>query len=234
MFMNKIAKCITASFLCFILMSTFTVRSYAYGKCDKVYRKGQDSNMRIALTFDDGPHPRYTKMILDILNEYEITATFFVIGKNIENYPESMKLISDAGCEIGNHTYTHARLDRLSQEQIEDEISRCETLIVSVTGKHSKVIRPPHGFISDELIAVSQKMDYDTVLWSIDTEDWALTPSIDIYKSVLGNINSGDIILMHDYVSGGNTTCGALRKIIPELLDRGYEFVTVSELLNCE
>ena len=119
----------------------------------------------------------------------------------------------------------------LSPEQIKSEIDKCENVIYTVTGKHTSVLRPPHGFVSENFAKVTSTMGYDVVLWSIDTRDWSLTPSNTIYTTVMKNLKGGDIILMHDYVSGGNTTCDALRKIIPELLSQGYEFVTISELI---
>ena len=215
-----------------LLLAVLSVNAGAEEKYGHVYCKNSDNSKKIALTFDDGPHPRYTPQILEILEEYGVTATFFVIGVNAENYPESLRLIAESGCEIGNHTYSHTRIDKISAEELEKEIEKCEKAIYSVTGKSTVLFRPPQGRVPKNLLAVSAKRGYNVVLWSIDTLDWSHNPSDNICSSVMENLRGGDIILMHDYVSGKNTTCEALRRLIPELLAKGYEFVTVSELLQ--
>ena len=199
----------------------------------KVYHRmeADECEKRIALTFDDGPHPRITKEIISILREYGITATFFVIGQNADNYPETMKLLSETGYEIGNHTYSHKNLKKMSEQEIKSEFDKCNEAL-SRFGVYPTLMRPPEGFFSEEVIRVSRGMDYDIILWSIDTLDWAHTPSNDIVRKVLENVKGGDIILMHDYLSGYGGTTDALRVIIPELLERGFEFVTVSELIS--
>ena len=197
-----------------------------------VYCRNTSNLKQIALTFDDGPHPRYTKEILSILNEYGIIATFFVIGVNAELYPEPLKMIAEAGCEIGNHTYSHDCLLKCSSEQIRREIEHCQKVIQERIGIRPVLFRPPQGATSESVKVVSKEMEYDIILWSIDTLDWELLPSEQIANTVLNQVKGGDIILMHDYVSSGNATCDALRIIIPELLARGYEFVTVSTLIH--
>lgn len=204
----------------------------AQGAYGKVYCRNASCQGKIALTFDDGPHPRYTEEILSILKEYGVTATFFIIGVNAENYPEDLQRIVDAGCEIGNHTYSHLPIKRLSESELRVEIVRCEETIQRLCGISPRIFRPPEGMISDDLRKLLYEMNYDIVLWSIDTMDWAMTPSAQIYQNVTASVRGGDIILMHDYVSGGNTTCQALRLLIPTLLARGYEFVTVSEMIQ--
>ena len=197
-----------------------------------VYCRNSSHMKQIALTFDDGPHPRYTKEILSILEEYGIVATFFVIGVNAELYPEPLMNIAQSGCEIGNHTYSHARLAKLSANQIRNEIEQCRRVVEERIGIRPVLFRPPQGATSECVKVVSREMECDVILWSIDTLDWELRPPEQISKTVLEQIKGGDIILMHDYVSGGNSTCEALRIIIPEILARGYEFVTVSQLIH--
>ena len=197
-----------------------------------VYCRNSSNSGKIALTFDDGPHPRYTEEILNILAEYNIKATFFIIGVNAENYPEDLQKIIESGCEIGNHTYSHVRINKLDQTQIRHQITKCEDTLYQLTGIRPCVFRPPEGILSKCLNNIVEEMNYNVVLWSIDTLDWAMNPSEKISETVMKNLKGGDIILMHDYVSGGNTTCEALRLIIPQILAKGYEFVTVSELIN--
>jgi len=215
-----------------LIISALCNVSFANETYGHVYCRSETQSKRVALTFDDGPHPRYTEQILDILEEYGIRATFFIIGVNAENYPESLQKIVDSGCEIGNHTYSHVRLTGLSEDEIEKEIKKCENVLYDMTGKRPTVFRPPQGFISDNLLPVVSRNGYNIALWSIDTLDWSLNRPDRICATVTKNLRGGDIILMHDYVSGGNTTCDALKRFIPQLLSEGYEFVTVSELIS--
>ncbi|MBQ9085864.1 MAG: polysaccharide deacetylase family protein [Clostridia bacterium] len=227
--MKKIIGIILPLILIFHCSVSVLGTSQEYGA---IYCRNSSHLKQVALTFDDGPHPRYTKEILSILDEFNVTATFFIIGVNAERYPEDLKRIVNAGCEIGNHTYSHTRLSQLSSKQVRWEIERCQTVVQNLVGIRPVFFRPPQGAASESVKTVSREMEYDIILWSIDTRDWELTPSAQIAATVLSQLKGGDIILMHDYVSGGNTTCDALRIIIPEILSRGYEFVTVSDLID--
>lgn len=192
----------------------------------------QSSGKSIALTFDDGPHPRYTKEILDILEEYGVRATFFFIGVNVEAYPEAAKLVQAAGHEIGNHTYSHKILRDLSYDETCAEIDSGEWAVFDCTGLKTNLLRPPEGKMGDALLAATEEREYNVICWSVDTLDWAHTPTDKIVENVLSSTEAGDIILFHDFVSGESPTPAALRQIIPTLIERGYEFVTVSELLE--
>lgn len=198
---------------------------------DIVYRKATNTNMQIALTFDDGPHPGRTPEILDILEKYGITATFFVIGQNVEYYPEVFERTIAEGHEIGNHTYGHRVLSRLSEKEIEGEISAFNDAIDTYYKESVSIIRPPEGSYNDSLREYADKSGTKIVLWSVDTMDWAHRTVDNIVETVLSETDGGDIILMHDYISGDSPTPEALEIIIPELLERGFEFVTVSKLL---
>ena len=223
--------------ICLILSFVITIaflssnNIYANEKEDnKVFSQNREKSNMIALTFDDGPHPRYTPQIIEILKEYGVTATFFIIGINAVNYPDAMQAIVDSGCEIGNHTFSHHTLVGSREESIYN-IMRCEEEISRYINTDKKLLRPPEGKLTSETISAANSLDYNIILWSIDTLDWNHTSSASIAKNVLSSVKGGDIILMHDYVSGKNTTCEALRTIIPQLLARGYKFVTVSELI---
>ena len=218
--------------LLLVISLAFRMPIFSAEEQRRVYCRQLGDSKRIALTFDDGPHPRYTKEILEILKEYGVTATFFVIGVNAENYPQALRELADSGCEIGNHTYSHTRLTQMSEDDIKNEIQRCEEILMKSVGVKPCVFRPPEGMYPKESERIIEEMGYDIILWSIDTKDWARTPSHQIEQMVLSRTKGGDIILMHDYVSGGNTTCPALRNLIPRLLAQGYEFVTVSELIG--
>ena len=193
----------------------------------------QSSKKNIALTFDDGPHPVHTPEILDILAEYGIKATFFVIGENATWYGDLVKTEYESGHEIGNHTYSHhMNLKKLSYDGICAEIENAENVIYENIEYRTKLLRPPGGIYSDTLLRAAADNDYNIICWSVDTRDWAHTPTDEIVKNVLSSVKEGDIILFHDYVSGESPTPAALKQIIPILLDEGYNFVTVSELMT--
>ena len=197
-----------------------------------IFQATINDKKQIALTFDDGPHPYRTPQILDILDKYNIKATFFLIGKNIEYYPEVVNREISAGHEIGNHTYSHSQLDKLKKDEIKEEISVFENALSKVSDYHTSIIRPPCGCYSEALCAVANETNHKIILWSIDTKDWAHTPVNTIVENILTNAKSGDIILMHDYIAGDSPTPKVLEIIIPKLLSEGYEFVTVSELIK--
>lgn len=205
---------------------------FAEGNSSIVFWRSREPTKKIALTFDDGPHPRYTERILKILDKYGVKATFFVIGVNIQNYPEPLKLIRAAGHEIANHSYTHDNSKDLSAANAINEMKSCEELIYNTVGIKPKLFRPPRGANNADVENAAREMGYSVVLWSVDTLDWKNTPPEDIFDKVCNGVHGGDIILMHDYTSGKNTTCDALSMIIPRLLEKGYEFVTVSELIK--
>lgn len=197
-----------------------------------IYRKKENDYMKIALTFDDGPHPRYTPQILDILDKYGIKATFFAIGINADRYPDTMEMVINRGHEIGNHTYTHPHVDRIDSVTLHGEIERCENALFSHTDYKTKLFRPPEGMIDGYVKSVIKQLDYKVILWDIDTMDWAHTPPEVIAENVINNVSSGDIILMHDYISYYSPTPEALERFIPILLEKGYKFVVISELIG--
>ena len=197
-----------------------------------VYNSNIHAGKKIALTFDDGPHPRLTQKVLDILDKYSIKATFFVIGVNVKNYPKQLEMIIDKGHEIGNHTYSHNLLKSIPKEKIEKEISDTEKEIKNIRDYDLKLLRPPCGFYDEKLEKIAMDKGSKIVLWSIDTLDWSHASAKNMSRKILKNAKDGDIILFHDYVSGEYNTPETLEIIIPILLEKGYEFVTVSELLQ--
>ncbi len=186
----------------------------------------------IALTFDDGPHPRYTERILAVLAKHDVKATFFMVGINVERYPAAAKAVVDAGHEIGNHTYHHAHLAGMNEGDTRDEVDACARRILDICGASPLLFRAPEGTRGETLHTLLDSMGYRQILWNVDTLDWKGRESGDIAKTVLRKVRGGDIILMHDYVSGKLQSEAALGLIIPALKARGYRFVTVSELLT--
>ena len=216
---------------CFVLVTNADHIAYA-NETKRVYSKNREKIGQVALTFDDGPHPRYTKAILDILEEYHITATFFVIGKNMELYGAAARRAAAEGHEIGNHTYAHPTLSGISDLAFEREIQMNEALIEEYTGKLPTVFRPPEGYCTPTVERIATKNGSTVILWNVDTRDWAGCPSDMIVRNVMKNTVPGSIILFHDYVGKNSTTIAALKEILPRLSAAGYRFVTVSELIE--
>lgn len=225
--MRKVGCIIMALALCLSL----TLPALAAPKIIYSHATGSKTP-RVALTFDDGPHPVYTPKILEILEEYGARATFFVVGSNADAHPELLKSAVAKGHEIGNHTYNHDHMAKLSEQEILDNIEQCSKTIERITGKAPSLFRPPEGVCNNEIKTVCYDKDLQIVLWSIDTRDWAHTPAAAICKNVRTNVKDGSIILMHDFTGKNSPTPEALRCIIPMLQELGYELVTVSELLQ--
>ena len=199
-------------------------------KVETVYSHNNDSK-RIALTFDDGPHYKYTAEILDILAEYNVKATFFVVGMLAERYPELILRELAEGHEVGNHTWSHPKLSKISESELSRELLNTERVLNEIADYRPKLFRPPEGNTSKTVESVARKNDYSIVIWSVDTLDWAHTPTDKIVETVLDKTCAGSIILCHDFIGSSSPTPEALRRFIPALLDEGYKFVTVSELI---
>ena len=202
----------------------------AQGACRSV----RNDEMKIALTFDDGPHPVLTQKILDILAKYDVKATFFMVGVNVENYPDAARAVQEAGHEIGNHTYSHRILSHLTHEEIDAEIEGCEDLLEELCHRRPHLFRPPQGALSPLVEADADQNDYSLILWSLDTRDWEDKNADHITQRVLSSVKSGDIILMHDYIGHNSRTPEALERLLPKLLSHGFQPVTVSELREQE
>ncbi len=205
-----------------------------FGRADNVYSHAVTDEKVIALTFDDGPHPHRTDEVLDILAEYGVKATFFVIGKNAESYPKKLKRIADEGHEIGNHTYSHLASGKADVSSLTKELKRTEKIIFDVTGEKPETFRPPTGYCNSVTLKSASDMNYKIIVWTVDTRDWAHNSKENIVRTVKEKVKNGAIILMHDFIAGISPTPDSLRVLIPYLLGEGYEFVTVSELISRE
>ena len=180
---------------------------------------------RIAITFDDGPNPNYTEMLLEGLKERGIHATFFLLGKEAEKYPDIVKKIQSEGHLIGTHSYEHVNLCSLSDAAAIEQVDKTNTVLYEITGEYPEYIRPPFGCWKCNL-------DYETkmieVLWDIDPLDWKTSNSDVIAKRVTDKAEENSIILLHD---ASESSVNAAFKIIDELQNEGYTFVTVDEIL---
>lgn len=177
----------------------------------------------IALTFDDGPS-QYTKEIVELLNKYNANATFFILGNKINNYQETLKFLLQNGNELGNHSYNHKQLTKLSEQELKQQIESTNKIVKETLNYDIHLLRPTYGAITNQL---KNNIDMEIVLWNVDTKDWKLRNSKMIAKKALGDIKDGKIVLMHDIYK---TTLQALKLILPELEKQGYQIVTVSEL----
>ncbi|NHN32236.1 polysaccharide deacetylase family protein [Paenibacillus agricola] len=186
----------------------------------------------IALTFDDGPDPTHTPLLLNVLKQHKAQATFFLVGKQLEQYPDIAKQIITEGHEIGNHTYSHPNLRKLDYQQIYEELYIMDLMIRTVTGQSPTLFRPPYLYYNDNVLKAAKKLGYEMILRSIETFDYRNPGVRKIIKSVLGNLKHGDIVLMHD--AGGNRmdTITAVEKILIECQKKDYQFVKVSKLLH--
>lgn len=186
----------------------------------------------IAITFDDGPHKEHTPRLLDMLKERKIKATFFVIGKNADAFPEIMKRIAAEGHEIANHSWSHPELAKLPQDTIKSEISRTTEAIDRATGRPTTLLRPPYGALkTDQREWVRSTWGYRIILWDVDPLDWRKPGSEVVSQRILTGTKPGSIILAHDIHAD---TVAAMPTTLDQLLARGFQFVTVSELLKME
>ena len=179
----------------------------------------------VALTFDDGPS-KYTNKILDVLKKYDACGTFFLIGNKVDFYGDVLKRMLLEGSEIGNHSYDHKLLTRLSKTQFQEEISKTQDAIKKVTGFTPTLFRPTYGGYTNILKSYT---DLKFVLWDVDSRDWQVKTKDKIIKNILPNVKSGSIILMHD---SHEYSLNALEDVLKSLKNQGYKFVTVSELLE--
>jgi len=187
------------------------------------------SRPMIALTYDDGPGG-LTDEVLDILEQYDVIATFFVIGRQVERFRETVLRASNMGCEIANHTWSHSSLEQLSSDRIRTQLLETSTAIENVTGAPPLHMRPPYGRINTDVEDVTRELGLPIVFWSVDPSDYLSGRSPErIYNEVMDNVQDRDIILLHDI---HERTIEATKSLIPSLINRGFQFVTVSELMQ--
>jgi peptidoglycan-N-acetylglucosamine deacetylase len=194
---------------------------------DKLIR-GDPQKKQIALTFDDGPHPGYTPQILALLKQFNVRATFFLVGCQAEKYPELVRAEMAAGHSIGNHTYHHVSLPKIPEEYVADEIKTCGEVLRSITGEAPHLFRPPGGEYDTQVAETAEALGYTTVLWTDDPGDYASPGEGLILSRTLRDASNGGIILIHD---GIQQTVDVLPEIIEALRKQGYQFVTIDELL---
>jgi peptidoglycan/xylan/chitin deacetylase (PgdA/CDA1 family) len=179
----------------------------------------------VALTFDDGPHAKYTPQLLDGLKERGVHATFFLMGQNISGNEELVRRMSSEGHLIGNHSFRHVRLTKAGEELVCRSIEKTQQMIAESTGKQPEYLRPPYGDWNEQLEC---RLEVTPVFWTVDSLDWKLRNTQAIVRRVAGSVKNGDIILFHDIFP---TSVEAALQLADQLTAEGYAFVTVDELL---
>jgi peptidoglycan/xylan/chitin deacetylase (PgdA/CDA1 family) len=199
---------------------TYVINENGMGK-----RDSEQDKMKIALTFDDGPHPYYTEQLLKGLRERDVRVTFFVTGENVEAYPEVIQEMYEDGHLIGNHTYSHIQLTSGNREKFKEELIRTNEAIQEITGEAVMYVRPPYGSWDKEF---EKELSMFPVLWTIDPLDWCSKDASGIAGTVCAKARENAIILMHDQYQSSVT---AALSVVDTLTERGYEFVTVDEIM---
>lgn len=181
----------------------------------------------VALTFDDGPGDR-TMELLNVLETYHAHATFFMLGKKVPSYTDTVKKMKDIGCELGNHSYDHANLTKLDVQGIQSEVNQTNENIKAIVGQGATVMRPPYGSVND---TVKASVGMPMIFWSLDTLDWKTKNAQSTIDMVMNNVKDGDVILMHDIHT---QSIDAALQLIPLLHAKGYQMVTVSEMAEAK
>lgn len=181
----------------------------------------------VALTFDDGPSGRFTERLLDGLQERQVSATFFLCGYRLKQYPALAQRMVDEGHEIGLHGYTHHNMAEMGQSELDQELSNTMALLPDNADIH--LLRPPGGKTTDKVAQAAASRGVSIVTWSVDPKDWATQDAVAVTKAVVERVRDGDIILLHDMT---DSSVDAALAIIDLLCQRGYTFCTVSELAS--
>ena len=192
-----------------------------------VLRRGVERGLKIALTFDDGPHPQYTPRLVEILKAAKIQATFFMIGHMAESYPDMVRLVQSNGFEIGNHTYSHVTLTKVTDEQADTEYRATNDLLKKLTGKAPRYCRPPGGDFDLNVLEAGLGEGMTTVLWTDDPGDYNNPGDQILLETETAKLSAGGIILLHD---GSQDTIDTLAQFIQLCKRRGFQFVTLDEL----
>jgi len=190
--------------------------------------EGAGRRPMVALTFDDGPHI-HTDYILDLLYEHNSRATFFVLGDRVEPWRDTIIRMHSQGNEVANHSWNHANMGRLNQYNIQNQIINTSAAIESVVGYSVPILRPPYGITTNGVRQAASELGYAIINWNVDTMDWRYRDPDRIYNVIMDRAKDGSVILMHDIHA---TTAEAMIRVIPSLVEAGFDLVTVSELLE--
>jgi len=214
--------------------AAYAPRSQLYGR---TYLGAGHGSRQLALTYDDGPNDPHTLRLLEVLARHDVKATFFLIGRFVAERPEIAREVARAGHVIANHTFNHPNLIFCSAARVRSELEQCQKILTETVGEHSALWRPPFGARLPHVLGVGRKLGLEPVMWTASSNDWKIFTADGIEQRVAERIRGGDVILMHD---GSHVRMGADRArtveatdwLIRRFRDPGYEFVTVTEMMN--
>ena len=214
--------------------NTMAPRSQVFGRT--FIGTGEESR-QLALTFDDGPNDPWTPRLLEVLDRHQVRATFFLIGRYVAQRPELARQISAAGHVIGNHTWDHPNLIFVRSSAVESQVKRCASALEDAVGAHSNLFRPPFGGRTPQALRAVRRCRLVPVLWSVSGWDWEAKSAAYVENKVMGSVEGGEVILLHD---GGHRCLGtdraftvsAVDRIITRGKEQGFSFVTVPEMMK--
>jgi peptidoglycan-N-acetylglucosamine deacetylase len=197
---------------------------------------GRESN-QLALTYDDGPNDPHTQRLLDVLARHDVHATFFLIGRYVQQRPDIVRELVKAGHVAGNHTFTHPLLIFKRAQELRAQLENCDRALTDAVGKHSNLFRPPFGGRRPAVLRIARRMGLEPIMWNVTGHDWNADSAGQIERKVAGQVRGGNVILLHD---GGHRHFGADRsctvtatdRLISRFKSEGYEFVTIPEMLR--
>lgn len=198
-----------------------------------IYTRCEVPGKVVALTFDDGPHPEYTPRLLNTLRALNIKATFYMVGRNVQAYPHIVRRMAEEGHEVANHSWSHPLLTKLKDESLESQIKKTHDAIIAACGKVPLSYRPPYGEVRmSQRKLIRDTFGYPAILWDVDPLDWQSPKSSKkVHDRILNSARSGSIILCHDI---HETTVNAMPALLGEMKARGFQFATVTQLLQLE
>jgi len=199
-----------------------------YALRDDILIHGNESLKEVALTFDDGPRPEIAREMLNVLGRYRARSTFFVVGSMVEQHPKLVRRMMNEGHEVANHSYSHPRLHGMNEDDIRAELAKCDRAVLDATGARTNLFRPPGMRYDDTVLRAAQSLGYVTVHWNVAAQDFKPQPSAQIARKVLKAVKPGSVVLLH----GHPDTLAALPTILEGLHEKGYRFVTVSQMLG--
>jgi len=203
----------------------------AAGNKDLVKINGNITQKRVALTFDDGPDNNVTPRIIEILDEYNVKGNFFFTGSNVKAFPKVVQSADQSGHMVLSHSYYHENYNNISYDEIKKDFEKTNEAIENLTGSHPSFMRPPYGIVNDNVLRVAENKQQNIIIWSTDSMDWSQKDPQSITDNVLDHVRPGEIILMHSF-GGNKATAKALPDIIEGLVEKGYEIVTLDEMLR--
>ena len=222
-----LACALAAALMFYVVNYPYVATASATKRQLPIYCVQRDQKM-VSISFDAAWGNEDTQQLIDILGQYDVTATFFVVGAWVDKYPESVKALADAGHEVMNHSDSHAHMSQLSSEEIVADINACNDKIEAVTGVRPTLVRPPYGEYDDHVISTIRSMGMEPIQWDVDSLDWKDLSAGDITQRVVSKVQPGSIVLFHN---AALHTPEALPGIIETLLQDGYTFVPISQII---